>query len=265
MLVWLLKLSVDNPNGYGWISSATTTAVNHLRRCREVTEDVRAAAEREHRKTSRSQSPAHRTPIPSPLSLPNDSDHPHGYISLDSPIMSSPNYRGHSTSSLPSSPTPLSNLPLPQSSYNSIPGPSHQPRSSSAHSFAPLHSGIPRSHSRTPSLHSHADFIEPAWTKERQAQFETAIARLTVSAGFPLAWVDNPEWINFCAEFIPGAKSPSRKTLTTRIIPKAVEGLRASAEASARGHLATLQSDGWTGLNKHHLLGMMLGANGKVC
>ena|ERR1700722_296996 len=38
-LVWALKLEVDT-SGYGWISSATTTALNHLRLCKLVGEDV---------------------------------------------------------------------------------------------------------------------------------------------------------------------------------------------------------------------------------
>ncbi|KZP31635.1 hypothetical protein FIBSPDRAFT_724429, partial [Athelia psychrophila] len=102
------------------------------------------------------------------------------------------------------------------------------------------------------------------WTKERQELFDLMVARLTVSAGFSLAWVDNPDWIDFCAEFIHRAKSPSRKTLTSRIIPKAVKRLRTAAEASARGHLATVQADGWTGLNKHHLLAFMIASDGKI-
>jgi hypothetical protein len=37
-----------------------------------------------------------------------------------------------------------------------------------------------------------------AWSPESQRSFETRLARLTASAGFPLSWVDNPEWIAFC-------------------------------------------------------------------
>ena len=95
--------------------------------------------------------------------------------------------------------------------------------------------------------------------------FENHIARLTVSAGFPLSWVDNTEWIDFCTKFLPAASLPSRKTLTRRLLPAAVEELRASAKAAAKGHETTLQADGWTGINNHHLLAFMITANGKVC
>jgi hypothetical protein len=52
------------------------------------------------------------------------------------------------------------------------------------------------------------------WTDAHQAYFEDRIMRLTVSAGLPLSWVENPEWLNFCTEFVPQAKSPSHKVLT---------------------------------------------------
>ena len=87
---------------------------------------------------------------------------------------------------------------------------------------------------------------------------------MTASAGFPLSWVDNPEWIDFCTEFLPAAKLPSRKTLTRRLLPAAIEELRTSARATAKDHEATLQADGWTGVNNHHLLAFMIMADGKV-
>jgi hypothetical protein len=56
------------------------------------------------------------------------------------------------------------------------------------------------------------------WSKGEQALFETSLARLTASAGFPLQWVDNPEWHTFCERWIPNAKCPSRKVLTQRLL-----------------------------------------------
>jgi hypothetical protein len=87
---------------------------------------------------------------------------------------------------------------------------------------------------------------------------------MTASAGFPLSWVDNAEWIDFCTEFLPAAKLPSRKTLTRRLLPAAITELRTAARATAKGHEATLQADGWTGVNNHHLLAFMITADGKV-
>jgi hypothetical protein len=88
---------------------------------------------------------------------------------------------------------------------------------------------------------------------------------MTASAGFPLSWVDNPEWIDFCMEFLPAAKLPSRKTLTRRLLPAAITELCVSARTAAKGHNVTLQANGWTGVNNHHLLAFMITANGKVC
>lgn len=106
--------------------------------------------------------------------------------------------------------------------------------------------------------------LGPVWTSERQENFEKQLARLTASAGLPLSWIDNPEWHGFCEEFVPAAKSLSRKALTIRVIPKLVEQLRNESKAEVKGKHATLQADGWTGENHRHLIAFMITANQKV-
>lgn len=102
------------------------------------------------------------------------------------------------------------------------------------------------------------------WSGDKQRRFEYRLTRLTASAGLPLSWVDNPEWIDFCEDFIPAAKSPSRKTLTRRLLPSAVAEFRAEAKAVAKGHEATMQADGWTGTNNHHLIAIMITVDKQV-
>ncbi|KAG2359997.1 hypothetical protein BDR07DRAFT_1462245 [Suillus spraguei] len=41
------------------------------------------------------------------------------------------------------------------------------------------------------------------WTDADQADWETGLARVTASAGLPLRWVENPEWLKLCDRFIP--------------------------------------------------------------
>lgn len=103
-----------------------------------------------------------------------------------------------------------------------------------------------------------------AWSPELQTTFETRITRLTAAAGLPLSWVDNPEWIDFIHEFLPGAVSPSRRVLTSRLVPRAAENYRQIAKESSKDQNATIQADGWTGINFHHLLGFMITVNKKV-
>ncbi|KAH8991817.1 hypothetical protein EDB86DRAFT_2779880, partial [Lactarius hatsudake] len=50
---------------------------------------------------------------------------------------------------------------------------------------------------------------EPTWSDARQARFEEQVTRITAAAGFPLSWVENPEWLDFCNDFVLQAKSPS--------------------------------------------------------
>ena len=102
------------------------------------------------------------------------------------------------------------------------------------------------------------------WSTARQELFENLLARLTASANLPFSWVDNPVWQTFCDEFIPAAKLPSRKVLTTRIIPRLVTELRDAAKAEAKGKNVTVQADGWTGENHHHLIAFMITAEKKV-
>ena len=102
------------------------------------------------------------------------------------------------------------------------------------------------------------------WNTGRQRLFEEKLGRVTAACGFPLSWVDNPEWIGFCDEFIPAARLPSHNTLSRRIIPNVAADFQAHARTDAKGHYGTLQDDGWTGVNNHHLLASMVAVNGKV-
>ena len=141
--------------------------------------------------------------------------------------------------------------------------------SKSASAWVQNHLDVPyssRSWQRSISHQQSKININPAlaWSRESQRSFETCLARLTASAGFLLSWVDNPEWITFCDEFLPAAKQPSRNTLTHQLIPATVNNFRKVAKTATKGQEATLQLDGWTGTNNHYLLAYMISANGKV-
>jgi hypothetical protein len=89
---------------------------------------------------------------------------------------------------------------------------------------------------------------------------------LTASAGFALSWVENPEWLDFCSEYIPSAKNPSRKVLTTRILPKSLGIAQAASRKEIRpgANIATATCDGWSGQNNHHYIAFMAAVGGKV-
>ncbi|KAF8488355.1 hypothetical protein F5888DRAFT_1585560, partial [Russula emetica] len=96
------------------------------------------------------------------------------------------------------------------------------------------------------------------WSLSHQQRFETRVARLTASANFPLAWVENPEWLALLDEFMPSAISPTRKVLTNRIIPAEVQRIRHASMRKTEGCEVTLQCDGWTGINNHHYIAFMM-------
>ena len=88
---------------------------------------------------------------------------------------------------------------------------------SSFHAQSPYHDSHPLCCSTSLSqLNVHPDLI---WGPKRQKAFEEKLAQVTEACGFLLSWVDNPEWIRFCDEFIPAAHVPSCNTLTHQVIP----------------------------------------------
>ncbi|KAG1724136.1 hypothetical protein EDB19DRAFT_1897951 [Suillus lakei] len=97
-----------------------------------------------------------------------------------------------------------------------------------------------------------------------QADWAIGLARLTTSAGLPLQWVKNHKWKVFCDCFLLRTKRPSAKVLTQCVMPHALNRLKTVAKEECRGANATLQCDGWTGENHHHLLGFMMTAQRKL-
>ena len=104
------------------------------------------------------------------------------------------------------------------------------------------------------------------WSADRQTTFETRLGRLTASTGSALSWIENPEFILFCQEFVhPCAIVPSRKKLTHRILPGVRREFRKKAQAAIKeGSKATVQADGWSGINDHHLNAFMMTVGQKV-
>ncbi|KAF8151417.1 hypothetical protein B0H34DRAFT_665025, partial [Crassisporium funariophilum] len=102
------------------------------------------------------------------------------------------------------------------------------------------------------------------WSASCKKVFEKCILRLTASAGFPLSWTKNPKWRLFCDKFVSGAPTISRKVLTKRILTEVVEEFRAEVWEKVSKKEATIQSDGWTRVNNHHLVAFMITANRKV-
>jgi len=154
----------------------------------------------------------------------------------------------HSTS-----PSPVFHIPLPVSVGSTASISSRDSRSQSRSRSRPL--------SRQASL---GPQVLPDWNDEKQRRYETRLARLTASAGFPFSWVDNPEWLAFIDEFLPGAKPVGRKALQNRVIPATLNAFEASAKADSKGEETTLAWDGWHGGNDHQINAFMITVRDKV-
>jgi hypothetical protein len=155
----------------------------------------------------------------------------------------------------PPSPALIINAPIPQfySPYTSALGNlvqqspsitsnlslSRPPSSLSSHPHGPTRSQ-PISRSFSPNFDQHA--------------FNMHIGRMTVAAGLPISWTDNPEVRSVFRTYLPWAKLPSRKVLSKSVLPTLQNTLRMQAQKEARGSNCTLQCDGWTGINSYHLI-----------
>lgn len=117
---------------------------------------------------------------------------------------------------------------------------------------------VSRSSSRVTMSRQSSVVSDAPWSSSHQQRFETRVARVTASANFPLSWIENPEWLAFLDEFLPGAISPTRKVLTSRIIPAEVQKIRRAAMKQTEGCEVTLQCDGWSGINNHHYIAFMM-------
>lgn len=253
-IVWSTKLSTRG--GRGYIRAASTTLINHLRNCPHQTLETKTRAV-SHREATSPQK--NRTLLSTALET-------NAGPSINTEL--APMQITGSSGSLPPSPSPsalafLNVLPF-SGSINSTSSISlNSPTTSSSSSHLSLGHLATNQHTVQSRLIS-SQLATSKWTKEQQDGFEIRLARATASAGLPLAWVDNPD-VEDLFEFLqPAANLPSRKVLTNRIIPRAVDEFRQWAKAEAKGYNATLESDGWTGVNHHHFISFMISVNGKV-
>jgi hypothetical protein len=84
------------------------------------------------------------------------------------------------------------------------------------------------------------------------------MANITASCGFSFNWIENQAVRSFLNEFFPFANPISSYQLANRIIPREVEKFCQAAKNRCHGSDATLQTDGWTGINFRYLLAFMI-------
>jgi hypothetical protein len=78
-------------------------------------------------------------------------------------------------------------------------------------------------------------FPNTVWDNRRQTEFDRGLIRMTPANNWAFSWVENPEAIDFFGKFVPIAKLPSRKRLSTRILDDALTDMRADSMKRAKG------------------------------
>lgn len=230
--------------------------LNHLRKCPHQPERVQTDAEAECR--SRRIKGPQSSMGPPTIAIPIIQE---GATSL-LPIDTSQGPQLHGNFYLP---LPFTNQQITPSGSGSSGASVRGSRTNSPYPdiFLPRRSGS-RSSSVAASSMNYDSFTE--WSTDRQNMFNTRLGRLTASAGLPISWIENPEFLLFCQEFVhPSAVVPSRKVMTNRILPNINREFRKKAQAVIRpGSKATVQADGWTAVNDHHLNAFMMTVDQKV-
>jgi hypothetical protein len=265
----------------GYIQAASDTMLHHLQVCSLVPELIRnraSSARQQSRSAPYSASPVIPTPLitgassvlqletnsaPIPAFFhaevrPELSTHPLSPLDPFSPALPGP-------STLFS---PLDNNSdagsIPGSSVASFSSTPAFPQHQISHGSHIRVAGLCRSFSQPP-VHFH-DPIVPTipFSADCQACFESRLCRVVASAGLPLSLTSNVEWLLLVDEFMPGVQNIKRNALTRRVLPSILWEHRKQAKASVRGCDATVQCDGWSGLNGHHLIAFMISSNNHV-
>ncbi|KAI6038753.1 hypothetical protein EDC04DRAFT_2603676 [Pisolithus marmoratus] len=96
------------------------------------------------------------------------------------------------------------------------------------------------------------------WSSTHQECSEHHIANITASCGFPFNWVENQAVRDFLDDLLPYASHLSSYQLTNCIVPQQVNHYHQAAKDASKGCQGTLQTDGWTGINFHHLVAFMV-------
>ncbi|KAH7919498.1 hypothetical protein BV22DRAFT_1090514, partial [Leucogyrophana mollusca] len=293
--VWAFSGDSKDP-ACPWIQARTENFMRHLKKCERQSHETRARAEviciergwlRDPDAEPEPALPPNpgtyslNSPLPTvyhplhPLSIqvpPSLATPGSSTSQLTSPLLlSQPAVAATSTSAPPFSGLyPISHAPSPAASPSFLLPDLGTPSSFGSRSSSPLvlsqSVNAVDSGSRPPSSKrmrvlssSKSQYNEmPTWTSSHQERLSSHIARITASCGFPYSWIENPAVRAFFGDLLPGATPISSYQLTHRFVPQEVEKFRAAAKESCRGEEATLQTDGWTGINFHHLLAFMM-------
>lgn len=135
--------------------------------------------------------------------------------------------------------------------------------SSRSRSALSYHPGFPGHRAITPDL-LQLNLATNTWNSEKQRDFEDRIGRITASAQLPFTWIQNPEVVRLFDLLAPQVTIPSRYKLARTIIPRLAQEFREKVKISIDGGYGTLQADGWTAINYHHMVAFMATVNRKV-
>jgi len=103
-------------------------------------------------------------------------------------------------------------------------------------------------------------FVARSLSSTDKTKFHLHLLQVTISCGFPLSWINNPEVVELFKFLNPQIKLPDRKTLSNEILDNAVKefDIRMLERLVLDRTGITLSFDGWTNVREQELMGTVL-------
>uniref|UniRef100_U9TGN1 DUF659 domain-containing protein n=1 Tax=Rhizophagus irregularis (strain DAOM 181602 / DAOM 197198 / MUCL 43194) TaxID=747089 RepID=U9TGN1_RHIID len=103
-------------------------------------------------------------------------------------------------------------------------------------------------------------FITRSLSSADKIKFHMHLLQVTISCGFSLSWINNPEVIELFKFLNPQIKLPDRKTLSNEILDEAVKefDIKMLEKLVLDRVGITLSFDGWTNVREQELMGTVL-------
>jgi hypothetical protein len=98
----------------------------------------------------------------------------------------------------------------------------------------------------------------------QQLTFEDKLLQAFVSAGISFNAINDPELRALFHDYVPGAKLPTRQSLSGQVLDRQVAKLQGTITSDLKGAYATVQCDRWKDISKKHFVAFMFTARHEV-
>ena len=99
---------------------------------------------------------------------------------------------------------------------------------------------------------------------EEQFIYEMQVTRLIAATNLPFAAVEHPEFLKLMQMLRPGVRLPSRKQVSSTLLPKVYDCELEIVKKFCMGKMASLSMDGWSNITNDPVVGVALSVGEKT-